>query len=54
VKLPAERCAELIAKTSAEAFQVGDRRMREWVAVGRVDEAEWVALATEARAFVRG
>lgn len=54
VKLPAERCAELIGEGSGETFQVGRRQMNEWVSVARVDEAAWLALAREALRFVAG
>jgi hypothetical protein len=49
VKLPAERCAELVAAGHARPFRSGRREMREWVVVG---EGDWVALAEEAHAFV--
>jgi hypothetical protein len=52
VKLPAERCAELIGTGSAHAFEVGRRRMREWVRIGEVDDARWARLAQEARTYV--
>jgi hypothetical protein len=54
VKLPAERCADLVEEGEAEAFQIGKRRMTEWISVGRPDAARWVELAGEARAFVAG
>ena len=53
VKLPAERCAALTEGGSAEAFEIGRRRMKEWVRIDGVDEDAWLALAREARAFVR-
>jgi TfoX/Sxy family transcriptional regulator of competence genes len=53
VKLPADRCAELIAAGTAEPFVVGKRRMREWIRLAEVDEAEWDSLAREARDYVR-
>jgi hypothetical protein len=52
VKLPADRCAELVAAGGAEPFQVGKKRMREWVAV-EPGAHDWPALAREALAFVR-
>ena len=52
LKLPADRCAELIGSGSATAFGVGGRQMREWVSINRVDQDEWLALAGEARSFV--
>jgi hypothetical protein len=54
VKLPAARCAELIAAGGARPFEVGARRMREWVSVAHDAGREWGALAREALAFVRG
>lgn len=41
VKLPADRCAELVAAGSAQMFEVGRRRMREWVRIAEVDEKRW-------------
>jgi hypothetical protein len=52
VKLPAERCEELVAAGGAEPFVVGRRQMREWVAV-EPGAHDWPALAREALAFVR-
>ena len=52
VKLPADRCAELVAAGSAELFEVGRRRMREWVRIREVDEARWRQLAHDARTHV--
>jgi hypothetical protein len=54
VKLPAERCSELIADGAGEAFEVGRRRMREWVRLFGVDQARWLELAQEARSYVAG
>ena len=55
VKLPAERCDELVASGAARPFESGKRRMREWVALaGTPDRERWCALAGEARSFVRG
>src|SRR5919201_5320251 len=47
VKLPGERCAELVSAGAAEPFVVGKRQMREWIRVARVDDAEWKQLALE-------
>ncbi|MGH2910667.1 MAG: hypothetical protein ACRDK8_15410 [Solirubrobacteraceae bacterium] len=52
IKLPAGRCAELTATKSGRAFEIGRRRMREWVQIGEIDQARWTELAEEARAFV--
>ncbi len=52
VKLPAERCQELIAG-GAEPLSMGRRTMREWISLGSERESEWLPLAREALAFVR-
>jgi hypothetical protein len=52
VKLPAERCAELVASGRGKPFEAGRRTMREWVAVGDEQADDWLALAEEAYAFV--
>jgi hypothetical protein len=51
VKLPAERCAALVASGAARPFQSGRRVMREWVTIEGVDRDAWVAYAEEALAF---
>lgn len=53
VKLPAERCAELVDDGAGTLFQIGRRQMREWVSVGTDRQHDWPALASEALAFVR-
>ena len=50
VKLPRERCDALVA-AGARRFRAGGREMREWVVVR---DGDWVALAEEAYAFVKG
>jgi hypothetical protein len=51
-KLPAQRVAELVAQGKGEPFDPGHGRlMREWIALGG-GEADWLALAREARRFV--
>ena len=54
VKLPADRCAEIVAAGRGRPFRAGGREMREWVAVGDAQADEWMALAEDAHAFVRG
>ena len=54
VKLPADRCADLVAAGGARPFTSGRRRMREWVVLeGDPEPARWDALVDEALAFVR-
>ena len=54
VKLPATRCAALVANGSARPFESGrGRPMREWVAIESSIAADWPVLAREALAFVR-
>ncbi len=53
-KLPADRCAALVAAGGARPFEIGRRRMREWVSVEPDGPHDWAALAREALAFVRG
>ncbi len=53
VKLPAPRCADLVARGSAHAFDRGQGRpLREWICVGDDAQSGWIALAREALAFV--
>jgi hypothetical protein len=54
VKLPAARCAELVATGSSRPFDSGrGRPLREWITVGDSMAADWPALAGDAQAFVR-
>ena len=54
VKLPANRCAELVASGSARPFDRGQGRpLKEWVVVENSPDHHWFELATEALAFVR-
>jgi len=54
VKLPAERCLELVAEGRSRPFTAGKGRpMREWVVVAP-DAGDWASLAREAMAFVSG
>jgi hypothetical protein len=54
VKLPAERCAAMVAAGEGRLFVVGRRTMREWLVVDGVDDDAWAALAGDALAYVRG
>jgi hypothetical protein len=54
VKLPAERCDELVDAGRARRFRIGSREMREWIAVEPGNEDDWPSLAREALDFVRG
>jgi hypothetical protein len=54
VKLPVGRCEELTRDAGATAFQVGNRKMREWVSVPDEPTHDWAALGREALAYVRG
>ncbi len=54
VKLPAERCAEIVAAGGARPFDRGQGKpLKEWVCIERPDAARWLALAREALAFAR-
>jgi hypothetical protein len=53
VKLPKARVDELVASGAAEVFEPRPgRAMKEW-AVVRAPAAKWVAIAKEARTFVK-
>jgi hypothetical protein len=52
VKLPADRCTELVAAGHGRLFRSGAREMREWVVVGDEHADEWLGLAEDAHAFV--
>jgi hypothetical protein len=54
VKLPAQRCTELVEAGRARPFEIGRRTMREWIRMTEVDEQEWLRLAREARVYVGG
>ena len=54
VKLPADRCSELVESGAARPFSSGRRKMREWVTIGDPDAKAWIAQAEEALRFVRG
>ena len=53
VKLPADRCAELVTAGRGVPFEAGGRRMREWVSLIDPAEDEALELAREALAFLR-
>ena len=53
VKLPPDRCKELAQAGGARPFEIGARRMREWVQVEPDAAHDWEQLAREALAFVR-
>jgi hypothetical protein len=54
LKLPSERCRELVEAGRARPFEIGRRKMREWVRLAEVDEQEWLRLAREACEYVAG
>jgi hypothetical protein len=53
VKLPADRCAELVAAGRGVPFEAGGRRMREWVSLVDPEQDEAVERAREALAYLR-
>ena len=54
LKLPEMRVDALIASNKGTRFSTGaGRAKREWVTVGPSSEREWLALAEEARAYVK-
>jgi hypothetical protein len=52
LKLPGDRCTELVARGYGRPFETGGREMREWIAVDSSHQAEWPTLTDEALAFV--
>jgi TfoX/Sxy family transcriptional regulator of competence genes len=55
VKLPAARCVELVASGIARPFERGQERpLKSWITVSETAESQWLALASEALAFVGG
>ena len=54
LKLPEDRVEELIASEGAAPFEVGNRRMREWVRLQPKDTQACAELLREARTFVKG
>ncbi len=54
LKLPEMRVEALVASNKGTRFSTGaGRTKREWVTVGPASEREWLALAAEARAYVK-
>jgi hypothetical protein len=53
VKLPADRCAELVLAGRAVPFEAGGRQMREWISLDDPAPDDAMALAEEALAFLR-
>ncbi len=53
IKLPADHCSELVAAGAGRPFEVGRRRMREWVCIAEAGQAQWLHLAREARSYVQ-
>jgi hypothetical protein len=54
VKLPADRCAAVVAAGGARPFDRGRGQvLREWIAVSEASEPDWPGLADEALAFAR-
>jgi hypothetical protein len=54
VKLPPERCSQLVHSGAARPFSSGQRKMKEWVSVRYSNTRTWTTLADEALRFVRG
>jgi hypothetical protein len=53
VKLPRERVTALIGSRSGDAFDRGQGRpLKEWVTIPPTSEADWLAVAREALAYV--
>jgi hypothetical protein len=53
VKLPAARCAELVAEGRGEQFEAGGRKLREWVTLVDPSPDEAIALSHEALTYLR-
>jgi hypothetical protein len=53
VKLPADRCAELVAAGRGVPFEAGGRQMREWLSLADPTQDEALALSREALRFLR-
>jgi hypothetical protein len=53
LKLPEERCKELVADGAGVPFEAGGKSMREWVSLIEPREQQAIALAEEALAYLR-
>jgi len=53
LKLPADRCSELVTAGRGVPFEAGGRQMREWVSLVDPGPDEAMELAGEALAFLR-
>jgi hypothetical protein len=53
LKLPEERCRQLVAAGRGAPFEAGGRRMREWVSLTDPSASEALGLAQEALAYLR-
>jgi hypothetical protein len=53
VKLPVDRCVDLVAADHAVPFESGGRRMKEWVVIAPEEQERWPDYAEEALGFVR-
>jgi hypothetical protein len=52
IKLPKARVDVLIERRVGERFELGQKRMKEWVALSPTSEENWLSLAREAMEFV--
>jgi TfoX/Sxy family transcriptional regulator of competence genes len=52
VKLPKARVTELIERRVGERFELGQKRMKEWVTLEPTSEEGWLHLSREAMEFV--
>lgn len=54
VKLPARRCAELVAEQIGQPFDRGQGRpLKEWIVLNHANKQDWPRLALEALTHVR-
>jgi TfoX/Sxy family transcriptional regulator of competence genes len=52
VKRPKARVDALIERRVGERFELGQKRMKEWVALSLTSEEDWLPLSREAMEFV--